>query len=66
MRAIDDDAQPVEPQPLREALLDEFDVAAAGVVEPLGAAELGRRGAARPAPCRGVASIFASISSDSL
>ena len=66
MRAIDDDPQAVEPQPLRKALLDELDVAAAGVVEPLGAAELGRRGApARPlveAPLRS----SASSSSDSL
>ena len=46
MGAIDDDPQPIEPQPFREALLDEFDIAAAGVLEPLGAAELGRRGAA--------------------
>ena len=48
--AIDDDAQTVEPQPARKALLDEFDVAAAGVVEPLDPAELGRnRAPARPA-----------------
>src|SRR5207248_7664208 len=46
MRAIDNDAQPVEAQSFREALLDEFDIAAAGVVEALGATELGRRGAA--------------------
>ena len=37
--------KPVEPQPARKALLDEFDIAAARVVEPLGAAELGRLGA---------------------
>ncbi len=47
MRAIDDDAQPVEPQPFRKALLDELDVAAGRVVEPLGAAELRREGAVR-------------------
>src|SRR5260370_36406719 len=49
VRAIDDDAQPVEPQPLRKALLDEFDIAPASIVEPLGAAELGRRGPPRRA-----------------
>ena len=49
MGAIDDDAQAVEPQALGKALLDEFDVAAAGIVEPLGAAELGRGGAVRRA-----------------
>ncbi len=48
--AIDDDAQAVEPQPAREALLDELDVAAAGVVEPLDPAEFGgNRAPARPA-----------------
>ena len=36
---------PSRRRPLGEAALDEFDVAAAGVVEPLGAAELARRGA---------------------
>jgi len=45
VRAIDDNAQAVEPQPLRKALLDELDVAAGRIVEPLGAAELEWAGA---------------------
>ena len=52
MGAIDDDPQPVEPQPFREALLDELDIAAAGIFKPLGAAKLARRGAAESAPAR--------------
>ena len=49
VRAIDNDAQPVEPQPARKALLDEFDVAAARIFEPLDPAQLSRDGApARP------------------
>ena len=42
VRAIDDNAQSIEPQPFGKALLDELDVAAGRIVEPLGAAELGR------------------------
>ena len=48
MRAVDDDPQPIQPQPFREALLHELDIAAAGILEPLGATELARRGAAEP------------------
>src|SRR6185369_7663153 len=48
IRTIDDNPQPVEPEPFREALLDEFDIAAAGILEPLGATELARRSAAEP------------------
>ncbi len=58
VRAIDDDAQPVEPQPARKALLDELDVAAAGVVESLGAAELGRRPRAGSGPLARCSSIL--------
>jgi len=47
MCAIDDDAQPVQPQPAREALLDELDIPTARVVEPLGTAQLGRGGPVR-------------------
>ena len=43
--AIDDDAQPVQPQSAGKALFDEFDIAAARIVEPLHAPELRR---ARP------------------
>ncbi len=53
MRAIDDDLQPVETQAAREARFDEFDIAAAGIVETLGAAELLRRRAL----ARGVADL---------
>ena len=45
--AIDHDLEPVEAQPARKAVLDEFDIAAAGIVEPLGAAELLRPARAR-------------------
>src|SRR5216683_261973 len=49
MGAVDDDTYSVEPQPARKALLDELDVAAAGVLKALDPAELGRDGApARP------------------
>ncbi len=55
VRAIDDHAQPVEPQPFGKALLDELDIAAGRIVEPLGAAELGRAGAPlRPLAERGL------------
>ena len=63
--AIDDDPEAVEPQALREALLDELDIAAAGIFEPLGAAEVARRGAARR-PGFDDPLDLASISSDSL
>ena len=39
MGAIDDDLQPVEPQAAREGVLDELDIAAAGVIQAAGAAE---------------------------
>ena len=46
MGAIDHNPEAVEPQPLREALLDELNRPAADVVEPFRAAKLGRRRAA--------------------
>ena len=42
--AVDDDAQTVQAQMLRERALGEFDVARLGVVDALGAAEFGRLG----------------------
>ena len=41
--AIDDDLEPVEAQVLGEGRLGEVDIAAAGVVDPLGAADQSRR-----------------------
>jgi len=65
VRAIDDNAQAVEPQPLRKALLDELDVAAGRIVEPL--ARPSSSGPARRfGPLPREASIFPSNSSDSL
>ena len=66
MRAIDDDLQPVEAQAAREARFDELDIAAAGIVETLGAAELVRAARARARLWPICASIAASISSESL
>ncbi len=43
MRAIDHDLEPVEPQAAREARFHELDVAPAGIVEALGAAQALRR-----------------------
>ena len=49
MGAIDDDlAGRPSCSPLGKLLLDEFDIAPARIVEPLGAAELARRGARVP------------------
>src|SRR5882724_10746687 len=45
MGAVDDDTQTIEPQSAGKALLDELDVAAAGVIEALDPAELGGDGA---------------------
>jgi hypothetical protein len=50
MGAVDHHLEPVEPEAFGEAAFDEFDVAAAGVVEPLGAAERVRRHAMRRRP----------------
>src|SRR5215469_540964 len=44
--AIDDNTQPVQAQPAREALFDELDVTPAGVFEPLDTPQLGGTGAA--------------------
>ena len=43
---VHDDPEAIQPQALRETLLDKFDIAAAGIFKPLGAAEVARRGAA--------------------
>src|SRR5207248_4582419 len=40
--AIDDNAQPIQPPPAGEALLDEFDITAPGILEPFDSPELGR------------------------
>ena len=63
--AIDDDLEPVEPQMIGEGRLGEMDVAAARVVDPLGAADqLGAWPAS--APCSSSRSIASSASSLSL
>jgi len=48
MGAIDDDLQPVEPKAAREGVLDELDIAAAGVIQAAGASESGRLDKASP------------------
>ena len=60
MRGVDHDAHAVEREVAREGVLDEDDVAAARVVEPLRAAD-GGAGAAR-APCSASSAISRSIS----
>ena len=64
--AIDDDAQSVEPEIAREGAFGEFDIARLGIVDALGAADLGRRRQAfLAARWPSAASIFCSHSSES-